>query len=179
MDKIRQVGTLTQETFQKAEFVPLKLDFDHYAIRTAFEDEEKEKEEAEELERQKALSRKTSYEIFEKKMFSKKNVKALSTMMERALQPSMKKCAKQMIESDSWMKRLIRFYEEEMGSDAEDDYDTEDGSDLSSVSETGSGSSSYSGSSKSGSSVSGASSLRSRSQASKLSNRSELIQSRN
>ena len=50
LDKIRQVGTLTQETFQKSEFVPLKLDFDHYAIRTAYEDEEKEKEEAEERE---------------------------------------------------------------------------------------------------------------------------------
>ena len=87
-------------------------------------------------------------------MFSKKNVKALSTMMERALQPSMKKCAKQTIESDSWMKKLIRFYEEEMGSDA-DDYDSEDGSDLSSVSK--SGSSSDSGS-RSGSSMSGASS---------------------
>ena len=83
-------------------------------------------------------------------------------MMEQALQPSMKKCAKQAIESDSWMKRLIRFYEEEMGSDAEDDYDTEDGSDLSSVSETGSGSSSYSGSSRSRSSVSGASSIASK-----------------
>ena len=154
LDKIRQVGTLTQETFQKAEFVPLKLDFDHYAIRTAFEDEEKEKEEAAERERQKAFNRKSSHQIFQEKMFSKKNVKALSTMMERALQPSMKKCAKQTIESDSWMKKLIRFYEEEMGSDA-DDYDSEDGSDLSSVSK--SGSSSDSGS-RSGSSMSGASS---------------------
>ena len=59
------------------------------------------------------------------------------------------------------MKKLIRFYEEEMGSDGEDDYYSESGSDLSEVSESSSasGSSSYTGSSRSGSSASGASAV--------------------
>lgn len=34
LDKIKQIGTLTQETFVKNEFNPLKLDFDSYSIRT-------------------------------------------------------------------------------------------------------------------------------------------------
>ena len=42
MEKIKQIGTLTQETFIKDEFVPLKLDFDAYSIRTQHEDEIKE-----------------------------------------------------------------------------------------------------------------------------------------
>ena len=43
VDKIKQVGSLTQETFEKAEFRPLQLDFDTYSIRAQFEDEEREK----------------------------------------------------------------------------------------------------------------------------------------
>ena len=43
LDKIKQVGSLTQETFEKAEFKPLQLDFDAYAIRSTLEDEEREK----------------------------------------------------------------------------------------------------------------------------------------
>ena len=34
LEKIQQIGTLTQETFIKNEFNPLKLDFDAYQIRT-------------------------------------------------------------------------------------------------------------------------------------------------
>jgi hypothetical protein len=41
--KIRQIGSLTQETFIKNEFNPLKLDFDSYSIRTQYEDEERER----------------------------------------------------------------------------------------------------------------------------------------
>ena len=47
LEKIKQMGTLTQETFVKTEFVPLKLDFDAYSIRTQYEDEEKERVEKE------------------------------------------------------------------------------------------------------------------------------------
>lgn len=47
MDKIQQIGTLTQETFVKNEFNPLKLDFDAYSIRTQYEDEEKERQDKE------------------------------------------------------------------------------------------------------------------------------------
>ena len=50
MDKIQQIGTLTQETFVKNEFTPLKLDFDAYSIRTQYEDEEKERLEKEKRE---------------------------------------------------------------------------------------------------------------------------------
>lgn len=47
LDKIKQIGSLTQETFIKNEFCPLKLDFDSYSIRTQYEDEEKERMEKE------------------------------------------------------------------------------------------------------------------------------------
>lgn len=47
LDKVKQIGTLTQETFVKNEFNPLKLDFDSYSIRTQYEDEERERLERE------------------------------------------------------------------------------------------------------------------------------------
>ena len=60
LEKIGRIGSLTQETFVKNEFVPLKLDFDAYAIRTQYEDEERERIEREEREAAAALIRKTS-----------------------------------------------------------------------------------------------------------------------
>lgn len=74
LDKIKQIGTLTQETFVKNEFNPLKLDFDAYSIRTQYEDEEKERVEKEEREAAALLTRKTSGHIFKEKMFSKENM---------------------------------------------------------------------------------------------------------
>ena len=74
LEKIKQIGTLTQETFVKNEFNPLKLDFDAYSIRTQYEDEEKERMEREERERLEALKRKTSGQLFKEKMFSKDNI---------------------------------------------------------------------------------------------------------
>jgi len=60
LEKIKQIGTLTQETFVKNEFTPLKLDFDAYSIRTQWEDEEKERLEKEKREAENNLKRKTS-----------------------------------------------------------------------------------------------------------------------
>ena len=57
--KIAQIGTLTQETFAKNVFNPLRLDFDYYAVKTLFEDEEKERQEAAEREAEAAKNRKT------------------------------------------------------------------------------------------------------------------------
>ena len=60
MDKIGRIGGLTQETFVKNQFNPLKLDFDAYSIRTLWEDEEKERVLKEQREANLALTRKTS-----------------------------------------------------------------------------------------------------------------------
>ena len=57
---MKQIGTLTQEAFIKDEFIPLKLDFDHYQIKTQYEDEEKEKADAKRREEAAALLRKDS-----------------------------------------------------------------------------------------------------------------------
>ena len=43
VEKISRIGSITQETFQKNDFIPLKLDYDAYTIRSKYEEEEKEK----------------------------------------------------------------------------------------------------------------------------------------
>ena len=78
LEKIKQIGSLTQETFIKNEFNPLKLDFDSYSIRTQYEDEERERMEREQRDAANALTRKTSGQLFKDKMFGKDNLNKLS-----------------------------------------------------------------------------------------------------
>ena len=93
LEKIKQIGTLTQETFVKNEFNPLKLDFDSYSIRTQYEDEERERVEKEQREAQAALTRKTSGQLFKDKMFNKENLNRLAVQMEKRLEKGIKKLA--------------------------------------------------------------------------------------
>ena len=143
LDKIKQIGTLTQETFVKTEFSPLKLDFDAYSIRTQYEDEEKERIEREQREATAALTRRTSGQIFKEKMFSKQTLQKLAGIMDRMLAAPMKKLMNKQIDGNDWMKKLIEFYKEEMGSDSDGDSDSDSGS-----SDSGSSSSASSSSSK-------------------------------
>ena len=141
LEKIKQMGTLTQETFIKTEFVPLKLDFDAYSIRTQYEDEEKERVEKERSERAAALTRKTSGQLFRDKMFNADNLDKMALYMEKRMLKSNKKLIGNEMKNDPWMIKLIDFYQDEMGSaDSDIDNDDSDGS-------SQSGSSSSSGSS--------------------------------
>ena len=128
LDKIKQIGTLTQETFVKNEFNPLKLDFDSYSIRTQYEDEERERMEKEQREAQAALTRKTSGQLFKDKMFNKENLNKLADQMEKKLEKGMKKLINKQIDTNSWMNKLIQFYQEEMGSDDDSDNSDSDNS---------------------------------------------------
>ena len=136
VEKIKQVGSLTQETFEKAEFRPLQLDFDTYSIRAQFEDEEREKLDREQRERTAALNRKSSGFLFREKYFDQKNVDEMAEQMEKKLKPSMRTLMKQTMKKDKWMEKLVEFYKDEMGSESDSDE---------------SGSASGSGSSQSGS----------------------------
>lgn len=91
MDKISRIGGLTQETFHKNEFVPLKLDYDSYAIRTKLEDEKKEKEEEERREKMQALTKKSSKKLFKEKLYAKDNIKKITTVIESNLNAPIKK----------------------------------------------------------------------------------------
>ena len=112
---------MTQETFVKNEFNPLKLDFDSYAIRTQYEDEERDRMEKEQREAQAALIRRTSGQIFKDKMFNKENLNKLASAMETRLEKGMKKLINKQLDNNSWMNKLIQFYQEEMGSDDDSD----------------------------------------------------------
>lgn len=107
MDKIAQIGSLTQETFVKNEFNPLKLDFDSYAIKTQYEDEEKERIAREKREAQAIRERKSSATIFREKMFSKEILKDLTMTLEPKLNASLKKTVNRQIDNNAWMKKLI------------------------------------------------------------------------
>lgn len=54
-------------------------------------------------------------------MFSKDNMLRLTKAMETRLQPSIRKIASKALETNSWMVKLIEFYQEEMGSDSDSD----------------------------------------------------------
>ena len=138
MEKIQRIGTLTQETFVKNEFNPLKLDFDAYTIRTQWEDEEKERVEKEKREKQAALNRKSSAQQFREKMFNKATLKDLAQHLESRLDAPFKKLCNKAIERNAWMKKLIQFYQEEVGSDESDS--DESGSGSSDASSSGSAS---------------------------------------
>ena len=75
VEKIGRIGGVTQETFNKSDFVPLKLDYDAYSIRIKYEDEEKEKEEILRREKLKIIEKKSSGELFKEKLFTKNNMK--------------------------------------------------------------------------------------------------------
>ena len=49
-------------------------------------------------------------------MYTKQNMKELAQRMEKVLVAPMKKIANKQIDNNSWMKKLIEFYEEEVGS---------------------------------------------------------------
>ena len=110
LEKIKQIGTLTQETFIKNEFNPLKLDFDSYSIRTQYEDEERERMEKDQRDAATALTRKTSGQLFKDKIFGKDNLNKLATQMEKRLEKGMKKLMNKQIDVNPWMKKLIEFY---------------------------------------------------------------------
>ena len=93
--KIRQIGSLTQETFIKNEFNPLKLDYDSYSIRTQYEDEERERVLREQQEAAALLNRKTSGQLFNEKIFSKQTMKKLTKALEHSLNPYIKNLCKQ------------------------------------------------------------------------------------
>ena len=116
LEKVHRIGTFTQETFVKNEFVPLKLDFDAYAIKTQYEDEERIRVEQEEREAAAAAMRKTSGQLFKEKLFNKETLKKMALAMERRLHGNMKKMMNRQIDTNPWMRKLIQFYEDEMGS---------------------------------------------------------------
>ena len=63
--------------------------------------------------------KKTEAQIFKENLFSKQIQKDLAIAMEKKLHSGMKKMMNQQIDNNVWMKRLIEFYEEEMGSDSD------------------------------------------------------------
>ena len=54
--------------------------------------------------------------------------------MEKKLTSGMKKLMNKQIDNNSWMKKLIEFYEDEMGSDSDDDSEKNDASSIASLS---------------------------------------------
>jgi len=72
---------------------------------------------------QAALTRKTSGQIFSDKMYTKQNLKHLSLAMFNRLTKPFEKMVEKQFETNGWMKKLISFYEEEVGSDGSDDDD--------------------------------------------------------
>eukprot|EP00354_Favella_ehrenbergii_P008726 CAMPEP_0170455592 /NCGR_PEP_ID=MMETSP0123-20130129/3506_1 /TAXON_ID=182087 /ORGANISM="Favella ehrenbergii, Strain Fehren 1" /LENGTH=76 /DNA_ID=CAMNT_0010718783 /DNA_START=938 /DNA_END=1168 /DNA_ORIENTATION=+ len=62
-------------------------------------------------------------------MYTKQNLKDLSKRMEGLLTAPMKKLMNKQIDNNSWMKKLIEFYEEEVGSDDGEDSESESDSD--------------------------------------------------
>jgi len=134
---------LTQETFVKNEFNPLKLDFDAYSIRTQWEDEEKVRVEKEKREKHAVQNRKSSAQEFREKIFNKNTLKDLARHLESRLNAPFKKLANKQIDNNGWMKKLIEFYQEEVGSDDEDS-ESESDSDASDSSESSGGSESES-----------------------------------
>ena len=58
----------------------------------------------------------------------------MAIKMERKLQSGMKKLMNKQIDNNAWMKKLIDFYNEEMGSDSEMDQDDNDASSVGSLS---------------------------------------------
>ena len=59
-------------------------------------------------------------------MFGKENLNRLAAQMEKRLQGGMKRLINKQLDGNSWMNKLIRFYQEEMGSDDDSD-DSESG----------------------------------------------------
>ena len=82
----------------------------------------------EQREAQAALTRKTSGQLFQEKMFGKENLNRLAAQMEKRLQGGMKKLINKQIDGNSWMNKLIQFYQEEMGSDDDSDESNSDAS---------------------------------------------------
>lgn len=54
--------------------------------------------------------------------------------MEKKLTSGMKKLMNKQIDNNSWMKKLIEFYEDEMGSNSDDDSEKNDASSIASLS---------------------------------------------
>ena len=58
----------------------------------------------------------------------------MAISMEKKLTSGMKKLMNKQIDNNSWMKKLIEFYEDEMGSDSDDDSEKNDASSIASLS---------------------------------------------
>ena len=88
----------------------MKLDFDHYQIKTAFEDEEKEKAEARRREEAAALLRKDSMTVFTQKLFDKKTIKSFLEKIEPQLSRDLKPTITKVIDGNKTIKKLWDFY---------------------------------------------------------------------
>ena len=82
VEKIKQIGQLTQERFVKDEYQTLKVDFDAYHLRTLWEDEQKAEQEAKRKEEAAAMIRRSSGQLFNDKLFNKDTLKKLQLTME-------------------------------------------------------------------------------------------------
>ena len=129
VDKIKQIGTMTQERFVKDEFQTLKVDFDAYHLRTLWEDEEKAKADEKRKAEAAAMIRRSSGQLFNDKLFNKDILKKLQTVMEKSMQQSLTKSMGSAIANDTTIKKLVEFYEEEMGSGMSGDSESGSGSD--------------------------------------------------
>lgn len=80
--------------------------------------------------------------MFREKMFNKTTLKDLASHLESRLNAPFKKLVNKQIDSNGWMKKLIEFYQDEVGSDDEDsNSDSGSDSDASDSSSAASGSS--------------------------------------
>lgn len=74
------------------------------------------------------MTRKTSGQLFREKMYTKQNLKDLTMQMETRLTVPMKKIVTTQIDNNTWMKKLIEFYEEECGSNSDTNDNSSDNS---------------------------------------------------
>ena len=68
-------------------------------------------------------------------MYTRENLKHLALAMEHRLSGPFEKLIGKQIDNNEWMKKLIAFYEEEVGSDEDGSSDANSESDKSSASE--------------------------------------------
>ena len=110
VDKIKQIGTLTQERFIKDEYQALKIDFDVYHLRTLWEDEEKAKAEEIRKANAAAMIRRSSGQLFNDKLFQKDTLKKLQMALEKKMEANLKKSIEKTIDGNANINKLLDWY---------------------------------------------------------------------
>ena len=91
VNRINNIGTVKEEAFIKDEYRVIKLDMELFGIRQQWEEEERERIEREKAEAEAKLTRQTSQELFNSKLFEPHTLSALTTKVETQMTGALKR----------------------------------------------------------------------------------------